>query len=242
MRKGLSIHRPRPRCRSSIPALCLSGAPTRRRRGSPLRAGRAAPYAPAPGRIFPPRSSQCPGCRLSAPAGCGPESYATWMDWRSGSWSAGRSSASSSMPMIAFIGVRISWLIVARNVVLARLAASALSLASCSSRSSSARSVMSIQPPMMPFEFAQRVAVRNRPLVDMAGAAVQRDIAVLEARLALGGHAREQELVHLASQRRVAHHVGLRDGLCPVPHRQSRQRCRGRRHCTNSMRPSLSRT
>ncbi|CFP59841.1 Uncharacterised protein [Bordetella pertussis] len=78
------------------------------------------------------------------------ESYATWMDWRSGSWSVGRSSASSSMPMIAFIGVRISWLIVARNVVLARLAASALSLASCSSRSSSARSVMSIQPPMMP--------------------------------------------------------------------------------------------
>ena len=34
------------------------------------------------------------------------------------------------MPMIPFIGVRISWLILARNSLLARLAASAASLAS----------------------------------------------------------------------------------------------------------------
>ena len=43
------------------------------------------------------------------------------------------SSASSVMPMMPFIGVRISWLMLARNSLLARLAASAASLARCSS-------------------------------------------------------------------------------------------------------------
>ena len=38
-------------------------------------------------------------------------------------------STSSVMPMMAFMGVRISWLILARNALLARLAASAASLA-----------------------------------------------------------------------------------------------------------------
>ena len=37
------------------------------------------------------------------------------------------------MPMTAFIGVRISWLIVARNALLASLAASAAARASCAS-------------------------------------------------------------------------------------------------------------
>ncbi len=39
--------------------------------------------------------------------------------------SSGVSSSSPLMPMIAFIGVRISWLIAARNVLLAWLASSA---------------------------------------------------------------------------------------------------------------------
>ena len=50
--------------------------------------------------------------------------------------------ASSVMPMMPFIGVRISWLMLARNSLLARLAASAASLASrsssCERRSSAA--------------------------------------------------------------------------------------------------------
>ena len=37
------------------------------------------------------------------------------------------------MPMIPFIGVRISWLMLARNSLFARLAASAASRACCSS-------------------------------------------------------------------------------------------------------------
>ena len=37
------------------------------------------------------------------------------------------------MPITAFIGVRISWLIVARNELLASLAASAAARASCAS-------------------------------------------------------------------------------------------------------------
>ena len=37
------------------------------------------------------------------------------------------------MPMTAFIGVRISWLIVARNALFASLAASAAARASCAS-------------------------------------------------------------------------------------------------------------
>ena len=43
-------------------------------------------------------------------------------------------STSSVIPSTPFIGVRISWLIVARNSLFARLAASAWSLASCNSR------------------------------------------------------------------------------------------------------------
>ena len=57
---------------------------------------------------------------------------------RGASWP---SSTSSVMPMMAFMGVRISWLMLARKALLARLAASAASLAwanSALARSSSA--------------------------------------------------------------------------------------------------------
>ncbi|MOA05016.1 hypothetical protein D3C78_1245960 [compost metagenome] len=45
--------------------------------------------------------------------------------------------------MMAFIGVRISWLMVARKSLLARVASSAISLARCTSASAALRSVMS---------------------------------------------------------------------------------------------------
>ena len=57
------------------------------------------------------------------------------------------SSASSVMPMMPFMGVRISWLMLARNSLLARLAASAASLACCNSPSACLRSVMSSSVP-----------------------------------------------------------------------------------------------
>ena len=60
---------------------------------------------------------------------------------------SGVSSASSVMPMMAFIGVRISWLMFARKPLLARLAASAASLAFCNSSSERFRSVMSTRVP-----------------------------------------------------------------------------------------------
>ena len=49
------------------------------------------------------------------------------------------------MPMTAFIGVRISWLMFARNSVFARLAASAASRAAVSSPSTRFRSPMSLE-------------------------------------------------------------------------------------------------
>ena len=55
------------------------------------------------------------------------------------------SRASSVMPMMPFIGVRISWLMLARNSLLARLAASAASLAIRSSSCASLISVMSVR-------------------------------------------------------------------------------------------------
>ena len=60
-------------------------------------------------------------------------------------WSSvsGVSRTSSVMPRMAFMGVRISWLTLARNSSLARLAASAASLACRSSASSRLRSEMS---------------------------------------------------------------------------------------------------
>ena len=57
--------------------------------------------------------------------------------------SKGVSSTKSVMPMMALSGVRISWLTLARNPLLARLAASAASLAWCSSASARLRSVIS---------------------------------------------------------------------------------------------------
>ncbi len=48
------------------------------------------------------------------------------------------------------MGVRISWLMVARKSLLARLALSACCLASRSASSSRLRSVMSIQPSITP--------------------------------------------------------------------------------------------
>ncbi|MNN14610.1 hypothetical protein D3C81_1276840 [compost metagenome] len=78
------------------------------------------------------------------------ELYATSMAGRSGCCWSMRLRVNSSMPMIAFIGVRISWLIVARNVLLARFASSARSFAHRKSSNSCRRSLISIQPPMMP--------------------------------------------------------------------------------------------
>jgi hypothetical protein len=61
-------------------------------------------------------------------------------------WSAasGVSSSRPVMPMIAFIGVRISWLMLARKALLARLAASAASFAAASASWLRRRSVMSV--------------------------------------------------------------------------------------------------
>ena len=56
-------------------------------------------------------------------------------------------SASSVMPMMPFIGVRISWLMLARNSLLARLACSAASFAFCRSSSACLRAVMSVKLP-----------------------------------------------------------------------------------------------
>ena len=53
-------------------------------------------------------------------------------------------SASSDRPMMAFIGVRISWLMLARNSLLARLAASAASRARRASSSARLRTVTSV--------------------------------------------------------------------------------------------------
>ncbi len=53
------------------------------------------------------------------------------------------SSASAVMPMMPFIGVRISWLMFARNSLLARFAASAASFALASASSASLRAVQS---------------------------------------------------------------------------------------------------
>ncbi|MNF95151.1 hypothetical protein D3C84_778910 [compost metagenome] len=63
---------------------------------------------------------------------CCPAVDATSIAARSATPSCACFCASSSIPIRAFIGVRISWLMVAKNVVLARLASSAASLASCS--------------------------------------------------------------------------------------------------------------
>jgi hypothetical protein len=61
-------------------------------------------------------------------------------------WSrpSGVSSSRLVMPMMAFIGVRISWLMLARKALLARLAASAASLAWASAAWLRMRSVMSV--------------------------------------------------------------------------------------------------
>ncbi|MNY52995.1 hypothetical protein D3C86_1887160 [compost metagenome] len=75
------------------------------------------------------------------------ESWATVIASRS---SPSRFRASSSMPMMAFIGVRISWLMVARNRLLATLASSAWSLAWRNSATRRLRSVISTQPQIRP--------------------------------------------------------------------------------------------
>ena len=65
-----------------------------------------------------------------------------------GSSASGVSRISSVMPRIAFIGVRISWLTLAKKASLARLPASASSLARSKSSSSCLRSVMSTLVPI----------------------------------------------------------------------------------------------
>lgn len=52
--------------------------------------------------------------------------------------------------MTAFIGVRISWLMVARKTLFARFASSAWRIASRNWRARRSRSVMSIQPFIRP--------------------------------------------------------------------------------------------
>jgi len=52
--------------------------------------------------------------------------------------------------MMAFMGVRISWLMLARKSLFARVAASTASLAAASSRSVSLRWVMSTKVPISP--------------------------------------------------------------------------------------------
>ncbi|MNS89113.1 hypothetical protein D3C72_1231140 [compost metagenome] len=59
-------------------------------------------------------------------------------------------------PMTPFRGVRISWLILARNWLLARLAASAASRASARAWASRFRSVMSEQTVTVPFSAVRR--------------------------------------------------------------------------------------
>ena len=61
----------------------------------------------------------------------------------------GERAAARSCPMTPFIGVRISWLMLARNSLLARLAPSAACLARCISCSACLRVVMSIMVPSM---------------------------------------------------------------------------------------------
>ncbi len=79
---------------------------------------------------------------------------------------SGVSSSSPLMPIMAFIGVRISWLIIARKEDLACVADSAASLAFCSSCSASLRSVMSrmvsMAPANSPFELYSAEAVAYR--------------------------------------------------------------------------------
>ena len=64
--------------------------------------------------------------------------------------SASVSSSSSVMPMTPFMGVRISWLMLARNSLFARFASSATTLAAPSSASTRLRAVMSREMPSAP--------------------------------------------------------------------------------------------
>src|SRR6266566_5098057 len=102
-----------------------------------------------------PRTSKVTSSRSSLPASIFAKSRMPLMTLSSVSaevrtisrWSrtAGGSSAASAsavIPMIPFIGVRISWLMTARNSLLARLAVSAASLARRRSSSACLRSVM----------------------------------------------------------------------------------------------------
>ena len=66
-------------------------------------------------------------------------------EWRSGS--ALSVASSSAAPSIAVSGVRISWLTFARKALFARLAASAVSFAFCSSSAARLRSVISVEMP-----------------------------------------------------------------------------------------------
>ena len=61
-------------------------------------------------------------------------------------------SSRSLMPMMAFMGVRISWLMLARNSDLARSPASAAFLAAISAVSASLRAVMSRAMPSSPVQ------------------------------------------------------------------------------------------
>ncbi len=60
------------------------------------------------------------------------------------SWVRSVISSRSVMPMTPFIGVRISWLMLARNSLLSRLLDSACTMAACSAMWARWRSVMSL--------------------------------------------------------------------------------------------------
>ncbi|MPN02098.1 hypothetical protein SDC9_149311 [bioreactor metagenome] len=76
---------------------------------------------------------------LMTPSKC-LEAPITLFSWSACLASTVRRRARSVIPMMAFIGVRNSWLILARNALFARLAASAASLAICSATVRSATS------------------------------------------------------------------------------------------------------
>ena len=76
-------------------------------------------------------------------------------------------SASSSIPSTPFIGVRISWLMLARNSLFARLAASAASRAPRSASCALTRSVTSMMDESAAYGSADPACVRGRVLMEI---------------------------------------------------------------------------
>ena len=192
------------------------------------------------GRTARPRSSDCPspswrrrGCRRPARASSRPAPCTTVSRSRVAPASVGSASITCVMPRMPLSGVRISWLVVARNSV---LAASALpSAALVTARSSLAartwsrlrRIVTSAdqqqrddRPP------SRRPPSRISPLASARAARVERDAAAQLVRLQLGDLA---VLVGEIEARRHQRRAGLRRELGrlvvePLQRREMRQR------------------